>query len=298
MAAKPLPLRKLPPLKALKGFESTARLQSFRKAAEELCVTHPAISQQIQALEESLGVKLFVREGRHAVLTIEGQRFYPVVREALEGLINGSEAIRRDSGKPLLRVQTYVSVSIRWLSHRLPRFRAQHPHVQLQLISNVAEQHFDDSVADIGLIYCKDKPKANLHWTPLFQPTLFAVCSPTLIKAALPPEDLLNYPLLTINSEVWQWQDWFESAGLNPENIPEAINVDSTALALELAMDGEGIALVNGPFADKDLAAGRLIKASSHQVESFGQWGLACRQNRVKDPIIQLFTEWLVNDID
>ena len=86
---------KLPPLKALSGFESTARMRSFRKAAEELNLTHPAISHQIRSLEKNLGVKLFVREGRQAVLTPEGERFYPVAREALEILINGSEAIRR-----------------------------------------------------------------------------------------------------------------------------------------------------------------------------------------------------------
>ena len=85
--ASPLNFPKLPPLKALRGFESTARLYSFRKAAEELNLTHPAISHQVQSLEKNLGVKLFVREGRQAVLTPEGERFYPVAREALEILI-------------------------------------------------------------------------------------------------------------------------------------------------------------------------------------------------------------------
>ena len=106
---------KLPPLKALRGFESTARLRSYRKAAEELSLTHPAISHQIRSLEKNLGVKLFVRKGRQAVLTAEGERFYPIAREALEILINGSEAIRRSSvrrrcsGAPdlKLRVQSH-----------------------------------------------------------------------------------------------------------------------------------------------------------------------------------------------
>ena len=87
--ARSLDITRLPPLKALRGFESTARLCSYRKAAEELNLTHPAISHQIQALEKSLEVNLFVREGRRAVLTPEGERFYPVAREALEILING-----------------------------------------------------------------------------------------------------------------------------------------------------------------------------------------------------------------
>ena len=138
--ATSLDFPKLPPLKALKGFESTARLHSFRKAAEELNLTHPAISHQVQSLEKNLGVKLFARQGRQAVLTPEGERFYPVAREALEILINGSEAIRRSTGRSDLRIQTYISVSLRWLSHRLSRFRALNPKLQLQLLSSIHEQ--------------------------------------------------------------------------------------------------------------------------------------------------------------
>jgi len=249
---------KLPPLKALRGFESTARMRSFRKAAEELNLTHPAISHQIRSLEKNLGVKLFAREGRQAVLTPEGERFYPVAREALEILINGSEAIRRSTSQSVLRVQTYISVSLRWLSHRLPRFMALNPRLQLQLLSSIHEQDFDEVNADVGMIFCHAPPGGHLHWTPLMQPKLFPVCSPELLGNAgekLKPGDLLNYPLLTITSEAWQWQDWFDSAGLGKIKTNHSISVDSTVIALEMAMDGEGITLVNGPFADKDLKA-------------------------------------------
>ena len=299
--ATSLNFAKLPPLKALKGFESTARLGSFRKAAEELNLTHPAISHQIQSLEEDLGAKLFVREGRQAVLTLEGERFYPVAREALEILIIGSETIRRSNNQSVLRIQTYISVSLRWLARRLPRFRALNPGLQLQLISSINEQDFDEVNADVGLIFSKKPPDGHLHWTPLMQPKLFPVCSPELIDAggnALKPEDLLNYPLLTITSEAWQWQDWFDSAGLGRLKTHHSISVDSTVIALEMAMDGEGIALVNGPFADKDLKAGRLIQAVEHCAEGLGEWGLVCRRDTLHYPPAAAFMEWLQTDMD
>ena len=292
---------KLPPVKALKGFESTARLGSFRRAAEELNLTHPAISHQIQSLEESLGVKLFVREGRQAVLTNEGKRFYPVAREALEILIRGSEAIRRSTDQSILRIQTYISVSLRWLSRRLPRFRALNPGLQLHLLSSIHEQDFDEVNADIGLIFCKTPPGGHLHWMPLMQPKLFPVCSPGLISAArrnLEPDDLLNYPLLTITSEAWQWQDWFESAGLGEVKTDHSISVDSTVIALEMAMDGEGVALVNGPFADKDLKAGRLVQPVAHCAEGLGEWGLVCRKDTLHYPPVEAFMQWLQEDMD
>lgn len=292
---------KLPPLKALKGFESTARLGSFRKAAEELNLTHPAISHQIQSLEENLGVKLFVREGRQAVLTKEGERFYPVAREALEILIKGSEAIRRSADHSALCIQTYISVSLRWLSRRLPRFRALNPSLKLQLLSSIHEQDFDEVNADIGLIFSKTPPTGHLHWVPLIQPKLFPVCSPGLSGIGgqdLRPEDLLSCPLLTITSEAWQWQDWFRSAGLGEVKTSHSISVDSTVIALEMAMDGEGIALVNGPFADKDLKAGRLIQPVAHAAEGLGEWGLVCRKDTLHYPPVRAFIEWLQVDMD
>ena len=264
--ATSLNFSKLPPLKALRGFESTARLHSYRKAAVELNLTHPAISHQVQSLENNLGVKLFIRKGRQSVLTPEGERFYPVAREALEILINGSEAIRRSTSQSTLRIQTYISVSLRWLSHRLPRFRALNPKLQLQLLSSIHEQDFDEVNADVGMIFSKAPLAEHLYWVPLMQAKLFPVCSPGLIAKAgarLSPKDLLNYSLLTITSEAWQWQDWFDSAGLGKVKTDHSISVDSTVIALEMAMDGEGIALVNGPFADKDIEAGRLIQPGS-----------------------------------
>jgi LysR family glycine cleavage system transcriptional activator len=297
--AKSLDFPKLPPLKALRGFESTARLSSYRKAAIELNLTHPAISHQIRALEKNLGVKLFVRKGRQAVLTAEGERFYPIAREALEILINGSEAIRRSSSQSMLRIQTYISVSLRWLTHRLPRFRALNPELQLQLLSSIHEQNFDEINADVGMIFCQTPPSGHLHWTPLIQPKLFPVCSPGLIAnetGKLEPADLLNYPLLTITSEVWQWRDWFDSAGLDDVETTHSISVDSTVIALEMAMDGEGITLVNGPFADKDIKAGRLVQPVAHYAEGLGEWGLVCRKDSLQYPPVQAFIEWLQED--
>ena len=292
---------KLPPLKALRGFESTARLGSYRKAAEELNLTHPAISHQIRALEKNLGVKLFVRKGRRTVLTAEGERFYPIAREALEILINGSEAIRRRSSQSTLRIQTYISVSLRWLTHRLPRFRAINPDLQLQLLSSIHEQDFDEVNADIAMIFCRTPPAGHLHWISLMQPRLFPVCSPGLIgdkKGTLKPVDLLNYPLLTITSEVWQWQDWFDSAGLIDVETHHSISVDSTVIALEMAMDGEGITLVNGPFADNDLKAGRLIRPVKHYAEGLGDWGLVCRKDSLQHPPVRAFMQWLQADME
>ncbi|NQZ30822.1 MAG: LysR family transcriptional regulator [Oceanospirillaceae bacterium] len=296
---EPLFSKKLPPLKSLRGFESTARLLSFRKAAAELNLTHPAISHQIQSLEEDLKVKLFDRRHRQLTLTNAGKRYYPMVREALELLISASEVIRRSASPDQLKVQSYVSISIRWLAQRLSRFRTLYPQLALQLISTIHQQGFDEGSADLAIIFCRDKIPSNIHWTPLFKPTLFPVCAAKFLLAdrVLTPEQLQKYPLITVTSELWHWSDWFNAAGLEDIQVAHNISTDSTAMAVEMAMDGEGIALVNGPFFDRDLAAGRLMVPSAHQVSHFGEWGIACGQDMQGQQSIKAFTQWLIQDI-
>ena len=151
-------LRRLPPLKALKGFEAATRHQSIRDAAAELCLTHPAISHQVQLIEEALGVTLFAQEGRHIVSTEEGRVLYPFVRSAFESLLEGVEAVHRHALDKPLRVQTYVTASIRWLAKRVPQFLHHHPEIKLTLSTCAVEWEFDEVHADVGLVYCEEAP--------------------------------------------------------------------------------------------------------------------------------------------
>lgn len=289
-------LRRLPPLNALKGFEATTRRQSVREAAEELCLTHPAISHQIQLLESELGVQLFAREGRSIVPTAEGRLLYGYVRHALETLVDGAEAVRRAQSDKPLRVQTYVTASIRWLARRIPGFIAAHPDIRLLLSTCAADWEFDPSLGDVGLVYYEAPPGPEYLWVPLFDYTLFPVCSPAL-RAQLPerptPKDLLALPRVVIYSETRHWDIWFESARV--DYTPGApVVVDTLAVALELALDGSGVALVNGPFVDAELASGRLVRPVDHQVKCPGGWGLICRLDARDHPRVKAFMDWVV----
>jgi len=289
-------LRKLPPLNALKGFEATTRRHSVREAAEELCLTHPAVSHQIQLLEEDFGVPLFSREGRSIVPTPEGRLFYTYARKALDLLIEGAENIRRAQSQRPLRVQTYVTASIRWLAPRIPRFVAGHPDIRLLLSTCAVDWEFDESLGDVGLVYCETPPGPEYWWVPLFDYRLFPVCSPAL-RARLgerpEPRDLLQLPLVVIYSEPRNWDVWFESAGV--PYVPDAsVVVDTLALALEFALGGSGVALVNGPFVDEELASGRLVRPVEHQATCPGSWGLICRRDVRDNPRVRAFIDFLV----
>ena len=291
-------LKQLPPLKALKGFEAATRHQSIRDAADELCLTHPAVSHQVQLIEDALGVTLFEQEGRHIVSTDEGRVLYPYVRSAFESLIEGIEAVHRNALDKPLRIQTYVTASIRWLARRVPQFLQDHPEVKLTLNTCAVEWEFDDVHADVGLVYCETAPDpSKFHWVPLFEYALFPVCSPSLLQRMGRPaaiRDLMTQPLVAIYTEVQNWETWFTSAGVNFSPTAPYLLVDTLAVALEMALNGEGIALVNGPFVDQDIASGRLVCPVDHKAVCPGEWGLICRKDMKENVRIRTFMDWIV----
>ncbi|OUS37751.1 LysR family transcriptional regulator ['Osedax' symbiont bacterium Rs2_46_30_T18] len=294
-------LRKLPPLKSLKGFEATARLLSVRGAAEELNLTHPAVSHQIQLLESYIGVKLFARVGRNICLTQAGQNYYLFVRQALEILIQGTEEVTSINRLSPLRFQTYITLSIRWLAPKLHRFSMEQPDIDIQLSSCSAGWEFDENNADIGLIYSTSALKSHLHWVDFFEAEFFPVCSPDLIKAAnsnLTAQQLSQYPLLKVSGEekYWSWEQWFKSAGSDSKSYQSPIEVDTSAAAIEMAINGEGITLVSAPLVTADLASGRLVKLTDHSSSGNGKWGLVCNKSALQDPRVEVFMNWLVTE--
>lgn len=290
-------MRRLPPLKALKGFEAATRHQSIRDAAAELCLTHPAVSHQVQLIEEALGVALFSQEGRHIVSSEEGRIFYPYVRSAFESLLEGVEAVQRNALNKPLRVQTYVTASIRWLAKRVPQFLEDHPEVRLTLATCAVEWDFDDLHADVGLVYCQTPPDpARYHWVPLFDYAPFPVCSPALLTHLGGGTDvagLMALPLVTVYTEEQNWEGWFETAGIEFAPAQPYIKVDTLAVALEMAQAGRGVALVNGPFVDEELADGRLVVPVTHRAVCPGSWGLICRTDLKDNKRVRTFIEWM-----
>ncbi len=293
-------LRKLPPLKALKGFEAATRLQSIGEAADELCLTHPAVSHQVQQIEEALGVALFSQDGRYIASTEEGRIFYPYVRAAFLSLIEGIEATHRHAHNKSLRVHSYVTVSIRWLAHRLSSFTRFHPDIKLVLKTCGEAWRFEDVHSDVGLVYCDVAPDSRFHWVPLFDCALFPVCGPRLAAKIGPDgtvQDLLDHPLVTISTEFRHWELWFEAAGIPFKPTIPYITVDTLALALEVAMDNEAIVLVNGPFVDEELASGRQVRPVDHRAVLPGAWGLICRKEVQENYRIRSFIAWLQQSV-
>lgn len=278
----------LPPLASLRAFEAAARHLSFRAAAEELSVTQSAISHQVAELERRLGVALFHRRSRRVELTEAGAQFQPYVRDAFESIRQGTSAVTRSGST--LDVQVYVTVAVRWLIPRLHDFTSAHPDTRVRLNTSTLDWEFDETAGDVAIV-CTERPdRPGLHATHLFDAQLTAVCSP-----ASKPIDLAQQTVLQLYTAPEEAEAWLRAAGL--PGAPSTTGFDSYLLAIEAAIDGQGLAVVPTFLVDADLRNGRLVAPSDVVIPQPRRWYMVCRAGQQHLPHVQAFTDWLQSQI-
>lgn len=292
--------RDLPPLSALRAFEAAARHVSFRAAAEELGLTQSAISHQVAALEEHFATRLFDRAGRRVTLSEAGRLFFPFVRDGFDRVTQGTELLRRARMSEDLRVQVYVTVAVRWLIPRLHRFQAANPNVVVRVNTSHFDWEFDPQIADLGLICTASPDRAGLQYDHLFDALLFPVCTPGLAQAGLgmrQPVDLVNHALLQVYTTANDWHIWLQAAGVPNLKGRAAAQFDSYLLAIEAALDGQGVALAPHFMVAEDLKLGRLVRPFPVEVRQPARWYLVCPTDRLDDRPVQAFRAWLRDEI-
>jgi len=248
--------RELPGLDLLKGFEAAARHLSFTKAGGELFLTQSAISRQVQALEEQLGVKLFQRRTRSLLLTDEGQRYYKAVRAALDDLRAATAAVRKDAGAAVLTVSTTVTFASLWLVPKLAGFQSAQPGVQVRLVAENRLQDLDRERIDIAVRYCPPAI-AGRGATKLFGERVLPVVSPG-VAARLKlerPEDLARAVLLEYDGvphTVWlTWPVWFETMKVPMPRPAGTLQFTQYHQIIQAAVAGQGVALGRVPLVDQ-----------------------------------------------
>ncbi|HWA49364.1 MAG TPA: transcriptional regulator GcvA [Dongiaceae bacterium] len=292
--------RDLPPLSALRAFEAAARHMSFRAAAEELGLTQSAISHQVAALEEHFATRLFDRAGRRVALSEAGRLFFPFVRDGFDRVTQGTDLLRRSRMSEDLRVQVYVTVAVRWLIPRLHRFQSANPNVVVRVNTSHFDWEFDPQIADLGLICTAAPDRPGLQYDHLFDALLFPVCTPGLAQAGLgmrQPVDLVNHALLQVYTTANDWHLWLQAAGVPDLKGRAAAQFDSYLLAIEAALDGQGVALAPHFMVAEDLKLGRLVRPFPVEVRQPARWYLVYPTDRRDDRPVQAFRNWLKGEI-
>lgn len=292
--------RDLPPLSALRAFEAAARHLSFRAAADELGLTQSAISHQVAGLERHFGASLFDRTGRRIALTAAGRLLFPRIRDGFDRFARGAELLRRSRMSDDLRVQVYVTVAVRWLIPRLHRFQAANPNIVVRINTSVLDWDFDSEIADLGLVCTLEPERPGLSYDLLFEALLFPVCTPAVAQAGLglrQPVDLVNHALLQVYTTALDWQLWLDAAGVPNLKGRAAPQFDSYLLAIEAALDGQGVALAPHFMVAEDLRSGRLVRPFPIEVRQPARWYLACQDDRIGERAIEAFRNWLKAEI-
>lgn len=290
--------RKLPSLKSLRVFESVARNKSFRKAADELCVTHSAVSHQIKLLEQELDVYLFQRNGRSISLTKQGEFLFPVINTSFDDMAEAVACLKSSSKTKTLTVQTYVTFGTVWLIPKLNDFQARYPDIRVRISISFVDVDFDKDDVDLGIIM-GEPSWSHLDYHYLFDMEIFPVCSPELVSKGqlTKPEQLKKHSLITVELAPDDWPLWLEKAGVDLDIADSGPVVDNYLQALEMLYDGKSVVMAREAFAKRDLDAGRIIRPFDFSVMEVGSWYSVQPKQQNPKPEIQLFNDWLKEKI-
>ena len=250
----------------LRSFECAARHCSYSKAADELCISQAAVSQQMRQLEAAVGTRLFLRKGRQMLLTSQGQILFEAAQQALDILKKGLAALHSDEVAGELTITSTQAFAALWLMPRLQQFSALHPDIEVRVIPS---PHFEDlrqQSIDLAVRFGTGEPAVagqGLACEYFGEDPVYPVCSPELASsmAFSEPADLLSTRLVGLEHPgPFDWPAWFEQAGVSDyRRHRQWTRVSSTDMALNAVMSGHGVTLAAHYLYAERLAAGRLV---------------------------------------
>jgi LysR family transcriptional regulator, glycine cleavage system transcriptional activator len=288
-------------LNALRAFEAAARHKSFKRAAAELHVTTAAVSQQVKLLEADLDAKLLRRVDGEWQLTEAGRAGLGDLSQGFSSIAEGLRKIRSLRRRRRLTVSVVPSFAATWLVARLERFRQIHPEIDLLLDATMALADLERGDADMAVRYGPGE-FPGLACVRLFADDIFPVCSPRLLTGSHPlaePHDLRHHTLLHLewsseNGTRPDWAMWLRSAGVTGIDAERGPRFTQHSMALQVAVEGQGVALGTTSHAVDHIAAGRLVAPFALSMPTrFAYWVVAPKA-RAEEPGIAAFRDWLI----
>jgi LysR family glycine cleavage system transcriptional activator len=281
----------LPPLNAVRAFLAAARRQSFTLAAQDLHVTHGAISRQVKSLEDYLGVSLFERRVRQVRLTAAGQQFLAEAGPAFDQIATAARQVMARAQGRAVRINVRPSFAVRWLIPRLSDFVAHHPGIDPQVVTSTAPPDAEGAPYDIAIRRGLEGWPASLGMHPFLEDEALIVGAPRLMRGVDDPEALASLALLLSRTRKMDWDNWKKHTGILRLRPKRQILFDHLYFVLQAAVDGLGFTIAPASLLSNDLAAGRLACALPEMRLPLTRYyyGLAPSASREA----QLFGRWL-----
>lgn len=290
---EPMP-RRLPPLKVLPAFEIAAERLSFSAAAEELRLTHGAVSRQVKALEDHLGLALFRRLNRRIELTDAGAALLPSVTQALHQLEAGAAKVQARPRQGPLVVSCLATFMMRWLIPRLYAFNAAHPGIEVRLSASHAPVDFARDGVDAAIRVGKPPWPAGISAHAILAEQVGPVCAPAWLGShrLRYASDLKRHTLLHTETRAQAWPDWIAATGTPGVDASAGLRFEHAYFSLEAAAGGLGVAIASLPLVESDLRSGRLV-APLGFVPSGRSYCLLTEKRSMGIPKITAFRRWL-----
>lgn len=307
-------MRRLPSLNGFRVFDAAARHLSFTQASDELCVTQGAVSRSIKALEDEIGVPLFVRLPRRLELTEEGRHLWLSTRDALDILERAVLRLASRDDARVLTITVLPTFATNWLIPRLIEFNELHPTIEVRLVTSIRPVDFrveeidvairvgqtdtlmgEDSAPRIDLVMVKGSE--DIRAERLLPDELIPVVSPALIQEIGPVKDvndLAKFTLIHNSTRKNAWPDWLKAVGATKVDGKKGSHYGHFFLALQAAINGQGVALIPEVLVRSDIAARRVVVAINRPIASAGAYFLLARRHHWDVPKVKIFREWLV----
>lgn len=284
---------RLPSINGLKVFEAVARHMSFKLAADELCITAPAVSHQIKALEKELGLPLFVRLNRAVELTTEGREYFHEVQAALTRLNHATESLLRKKQKPLFVINTLPNISSLLLVPYIHTFQDRQPAYNIQVQSQSSRVNFNTDKVDVAIRHkLGDEP--DLIYIQLANIDLTPICSREYADKhnLYHRDDLTDLRLIRLTPDQANWDHWLQTFGL-PTIHSNELFLNSFQAVLEATRSHAGIAMGYKPVINKAVKRGELVTPFPDKIARYGEVFLTFRKQDLDSPIVNDFEHWL-----
>lgn len=283
-------------LKATEYFEAVARLGTVTKAAAELSVSPSAVSQQIRLLEAQFGVKLFRREKRRLILTLDGDRLFQTTTRAFGALRNARSAIARQREVRSLAIRVSPSFGVRWLGPRIAGFAAANPDWNIRIDATPEFTEFDTETVDFDLRYGLGT-WVGLTVDCVMNDLVLPLCSPSYLDRfqGLPdPERLKGAQLIDSVKTIYRWDLWLATNRIELDELTYPFRFDRSSMAIEMAKQGGGVALDSAMLCVSELERGELVPfVPGIPVIDFPAYWFVCPPRHLNRRIVSRFADWI-----
>ncbi|CAN5225102.1 LysR family transcriptional regulator [soil metagenome] len=293
-----IPRRFMPSITLLTAFETAARTLSFTIAAEELNLTQSAVSRQIRALEEQLGVELFARDRQAIKLTLAGESYAREIRDALRRIGSASLNLRANPLGGTLNLAILPTFGTRWLAPRLPDFLAKNGGITINLGTRITQFDFNLDPFDAAIHFGTARwPGAKTMF--LMGEDVMPMASPSLVKEnrVRSPEDILHLPMLHLVSRPDAWERWFQANGLEVHGITGML-FDQFATISQAVIAGLGVALLPLFLIENEMSRGELVPILNRPMRSMEDYYLVWPRNRESHAPLVAFRTWIAAIVD